>query len=81
MPGRGSKRFRDDAEDVAMLVDGIIDVSAGIAFTVVAAFFLGFADATAATVLPLPLAGVALATRALDHRIKAYRAADRVTPR
>lgn len=75
--GEAITHFRDDAEDVAMLVDGIVDVSAGLVFTVLAGFFLGAADATAATVLLLPLVGVALTTRVLDDRIKAYRAADR----
>ncbi len=76
--GEAITHFRDDAEDVAMLVDGMVDVSGGVAFTVLAGIFLGLADATAAAVLLIPLFGVALATRALDSRIKAYRAADRV---
>ena len=75
--GEAITHFRDDTEDVAMLVDGMVDVSGGLVFTVVAGFLLGSADATAAAVLLLPLGGVALATRALDGRIKAYRAADR----
>jgi ATP-binding cassette, subfamily B, bacterial len=75
--GEAITHFRDDTEDVAMLVDGIVDVSGGLVFTVVAGFVLGAANATAAAVLLIPLAGVALATRALDSRIKAYRAADR----
>lgn len=75
--GEALTHFRDDTEDVAMLVDGMVDVSGGLVFTVFAGFLLGSADATAALVLLLPLAGVVLATRALDGRIKAYRAADR----
>lgn len=75
--GEAITHFRDDTEDVAMLVDGMVDVSGGLVFTVLAGFFLGAADATAATVLLLPLLGVAVATRTLDSRIKAYRAADR----
>ena len=75
--GEAITHFRDDTEDVAMLVDGMVDVSGGLVFTVVAGFLLGSADATAAAVLLLPLGGVALATRALDGRIKAYRVADR----
>ena len=54
-----------------MLVDGMVDVSGGLVFTVLAGFFLGAADTSAAAVLLLPLAGVVLATRALDGRIKA----------
>ncbi|MGI9053282.1 MAG: ATP-binding cassette domain-containing protein [Ilumatobacteraceae bacterium] len=75
--GEALTHFRDDTEDIAMLVDGIIDVSAGLVFTVAAGFFLGATDASGAAILILPLAGVALATRALDSRVKAYRAADR----
>jgi ATP-binding cassette subfamily B protein len=76
--GEAITHFRDDTEDVAMLVDGLVDVSGGMVFTVVAGFLLGSADATAAAVLLIPLGGVALATRALDSRIKAYRADDRL---
>jgi ATP-binding cassette subfamily B protein len=75
--GEAITHFRDDAEDVAMLLDGIVDVSAGVVFTVGAAFVLGSIDERAAGVLLIPLAGIALATRALDTRIKQYRTADR----
>ncbi len=75
--GEAITHFRDDAEDVAMLVDGILDVSAGVVFTVGASFVLGSIDTRAAGVLLVPLAGVALATRTLDTRIKRFRAADR----
>jgi ATP-binding cassette, subfamily B, bacterial len=75
--GEAITHFRDDAEDVAMLVDGILDVSAGVVFTVGASFVLGSIDSRAAAVLLIPLAGVALATRTLDTKIKQFRAADR----
>ena len=75
--GEAITHFRDDVEDVTMFVDGLVDVTAGLVFTVLAAFVLGSIDATAAAVLIVPLGGVALATRALDTRIKRYRAADR----
>lgn len=75
--GAAITHFRDDTEDVANFVDGIIDVSGGVVFTVIAGFILGAADARAAAVLVLPLVGVAVATRVLDTRIKEYRAADR----
>lgn len=75
--GEAITHFRDDTEDVAMLVDGFIDVSAGVAFTTGAAFVLGSIDARAAMVLLVPLLAVALATRTLDDRIKRYRVADR----
>ena len=34
--GEAITHFRDDAEDVAMLVDGMVDVSGGVVFTVLA---------------------------------------------
>jgi ATP-binding cassette, subfamily B, bacterial len=75
--GEAITHFRDDAEDIVMLIDGIIDLSAGVVFTVLAAFVLGSLDVRAAMVLIIPLVGIALTTRFLDGRIKAYRSADR----
>jgi ATP-binding cassette subfamily B protein len=75
--GEAITHFRDDTEDVTMFVDGIVDLSAGLVFTVFAGIVLGATNAGAAAVLLLPLVGVAVATRTLDGRIKRYRAADR----
>ena len=75
--GSAITHFRDDTEDVANLVDGMVDISGGVVFTVIAGFVLGAADARAAAVLVIPLFGVGIATRVLDTRIKEYRAADR----
>ena len=75
--GEALTHFRDDTEDIAMLVDGLVDVSGGLVFTVAAGFLLGSADALAAAVLLIPLVGVVLTTKALDGRIKRYRADDR----
>lgn len=75
--GSAVTHFRDDTEDVANLVDGIVDISGGLVFTVIAGFVLGAADASAAVVLIFPLVAVALVTRVLDTRIKEFRAADR----
>jgi ATP-binding cassette subfamily B protein len=75
--GSAVTHFRDDTEDVANLVDGIVDISGGLVFTVIAGFALGAADANAAIVLIFPLLAVALVTRVLDTRIKEFRAADR----
>lgn len=75
--GEALTHFRDDAEDVANLIDGIVDVSGGLVFAAAAGVILGLADARAAAVLLIPLIGVVIATRAADSRIKAYRAADR----
>ncbi len=76
--GEAITHFRDDVEDVTMFVDGLLDVSAGLVFTVLAAFVLGSIDPSAAAILMVPLAGVAVATRVLDTRIKRYRATDRI---
>ncbi len=76
--GAAITHFRDDTEDVANLVDGMVDISGGVVFTVIAGFVLGAADARAAAVLVIPLLGVGIATRVLDTRIKEYRAADRL---
>ncbi len=75
--GEAITHFRDDVEDVTMFIDGLIDVSAGTVFTVLAGFVLGSMDTGAAGILLLPLAAVAIGTRTLDHRIKRYRSADR----
>lgn len=75
--GEAVTHFRDDAEDVARLVDGMIDVSAGLVFTIVAAFVLGSANLAGALVLIGPLVLVAIATKTMDARIKRYRMADR----
>ncbi len=75
--GEALTHFRDDTEDIAMLVDGMVDVSGGIVFTVAAGFILGAADLRAAAVLLIPLCGVVLMTRTLDGRVKRYRAEDR----
>jgi ATP-binding cassette subfamily B protein len=75
--GGAITHFRDDAEDVANFVDGMIDVSGGLSFTFVAGFVLGSTDLGAAAVLIVPLLAVGVATKLLDSRIKAYRAADR----
>ncbi len=76
--GSAITHFRDDTDDVANFVDGMIDVTGGLAFTVIAGFLLGAADLRAAAILIIPLLGVAIATTTLDRRIKEYRAADRV---
>ena len=76
--GEAITHFRDDVEDVTMFIDGFVDISAGVVFTVLAGLVLGSVDSRAALVLLVPLIGVALATRTLDARIKRYRAADRL---
>lgn len=75
--GEAVTHFRDDAEDVARFVDGLVDVSAGLVFTILAGIVLGATNLTAALVLIVPLLVVGIAIRALDTRIKEYRRLDR----
>ncbi|MEO6570929.1 MAG: ABC transporter ATP-binding protein [Ilumatobacteraceae bacterium] len=75
--GESIAHFRDDAEDVANLVDGLVDLTGGVTFTIVAAFVLGGTDVGAAAALVVPLVAVGVVTKLLDSRIKTYRAADR----
>ncbi|MFZ4811287.1 MAG: ATP-binding cassette domain-containing protein [Ilumatobacteraceae bacterium] len=75
--GAALTHFRDDVEDVTLFVDGMVDVSAGVVFTVGAGFVLGRINPGAAAVLVIPLLAVLLATRTLDAQIKRYRTADR----
>jgi ATP-binding cassette subfamily B protein len=75
--GEAITHFRDDAEDVAQLLDGLLDLTAGTVFTCLAAFVLATIDARAAAVLILPLLAIAAVSRVLDSRVKEYRAADR----
>ncbi len=75
--GEAVTHFRDDAQDVARFVDGLVDVSAGLVFTMCAGFILGATDIAAALVLVIPLVIVGVAIRTLDTRVKRYRQEDR----
>jgi ATP-binding cassette subfamily B protein len=76
--GEAVTHFRDDTEDVAIFLDGMIDVSAGLVFTIGAFWVLGATNLAAAVVLIAPLFVVGVATTLLDRRIKLYRAEDRL---
>ncbi len=76
--GESITHFRDDTDDVAQLVDGMVDLAGGAAFAIVAVVALGNANASAAAVLIVPMFAIVLVTRALDSRVKEYRAEDRV---
>lgn len=75
--GAAITHFRDDAEDVANLVDITLDVTGGLTFTIVAGFVLGSADPAATAILLVPLVAVVIVTRILDTKLKEYRRADR----
>lgn len=75
--GEAITHFRDDVNDVIELIDGSIDVTFSVLMLGTMGFVLGSLNPAAATALIAPLVAVALATRALDNRIKRYRARDR----
>lgn len=75
--GEAITHFRDDVEDVIQLIDGALDVSYSLLLLASMGFILGSLNLAAATALIAPLVAVALGTRALDNRIKRYRARDR----
>src|SRR4029078_127780 len=62
--------FRDDVEDVTMFVDGFVDISAGVVFTVLAGLVLGSIDSSAAMMLLIPLIAAAVAPRPPHERSK-----------
>ena len=75
--GEALTHFRDDTEDVAQLVDGMVDVRAGSSSRSPPGSSSAPPTPPAPPCCSLPLVGVVLVTRALDSRIKEYRAADR----
>jgi ATP-binding cassette subfamily B protein len=75
--GRAITHFRDDTDDVAEFVDNVLDTTGGLLFAAIAGFVLASANLPATLVLVVPIVTVVLVTKALDTRIKVYRAADR----
>ena len=75
--GQAVTRFRDDTEDVALFIDGWLDVSGAFVFAVIALWIMAAIDATATAVVLVPMVAVAVVTKMLDTRIKYYRRADR----
>lgn len=75
--GEAISHFRDDPEDVADFVDSWLDVSGGLAFTIISIVLLGSISTTATVVILAPMIVVAVITKMLDDRIKRYRKLDR----
>lgn len=75
--GRAITHFRDDTDDVAHFVDNVVDTTGGAIFAAVAGIVLATASPTATLIVIIPMVVVVIVTRALDRRIKVYRAADR----
>ena len=75
--GEAVTHFRDDPEDVALFVDGWLDVSGAAVFAMIALLVMASIDFVATLVVLIPMIGVAAAVKALDTKIKFYRRADR----
>ena len=77
-PGDAVSRFRDDVEDVLKFLDTWLDVAGTALFAGVAVVVMVRIDLAVTVAVVLPLVTMAVATRALTARIRAWRAADRV---
>jgi len=75
--GEAISQFRDDPEDVADFVDSWLDVSGGLAFTIISIVLLGAVDWTATFIIFGPMLVIAFLTKMLDERVKRYRQMDR----
>ncbi len=75
--GAALARFRDDTEDVALFVDTWIDVTAGVAFTVVAFMVLASVDPVAAAVLLVPMVVVGALASVLGRNLRLAHRRDR----
>jgi ATP-binding cassette, subfamily B, bacterial len=76
-PGEAINRFRDDVEDVQMLLDVCLDFVGSAAFALVGAAIMISIDPVVTVAMVLPLVAMVVLTRALTGRIRAYRRADR----
>jgi ATP-binding cassette, subfamily B, bacterial len=70
-------RFRDDVEDILLLVDIWIDLSGDAVFAAIALAIMYQIDARVTLVIVLPLLVIIVITRALSDRIKATHSAAR----
>jgi ATP-binding cassette subfamily B protein len=75
--GEAVSRFRDDVEEVLLLIDTCIDLSGNLLFTAVALVIMLRIDPRITLVVFLPLAAIVFVTRALTARIRRYRHASR----
>jgi len=75
-PGAALTRFRDDPRDVAMFLDGWLDVGGGFVFGAIAVGVMMSIDVQMSVLVLLPMALVAVTTRVLGSRIQTARRAD-----
>ena len=76
-PGEAVTRFRDDVDDLLQFLDTWLDVAGTMLFAGVAVALMVRIDPVVTVAVALPLAGMAVATRTLAGRIRAWRRADR----
>jgi ATP-binding cassette, subfamily B, bacterial len=76
-PGEAVSRFRDDVEDLLQFLDTWLDVAGTMLFAGIAVAVMVGIDPVVTVAVAVPLAGMAVATRTLAGRIRAWRRADR----
>ncbi len=72
-PGEAVSRFRDDVEDVSMVLDVWLDLSGALVSSVVALVVLVTIDATAALAVAVPVALAMAGTSYLGPRLRVWR--------
>jgi ATP-binding cassette subfamily B protein len=75
--GEALNRFRDDVEDILLLVDIWVDLTGDAVFAAVALAIMFSIDAHVTLVIVLPLLAIIVGTRLLSDRIKATHSAAR----
>jgi ATP-binding cassette, subfamily B, bacterial len=76
-PGEAVSRFRDDVDDVLLFLDTWLDVAGTGVFAAVAVVVMVRIDPVVTVAVVFPLVAMAVATRLLAARIRAWRRADR----
>lgn len=75
--GEALNRFRDDVEDILLLVDIWVDLSGDAVFAAIALVIMYHVDSSVTLVLVLPMLTIIAVTRSLSDRIKATHSAAR----
>ena len=75
--GEALNRFRDDVEDILLLVDIWIDLTGDAVFAAIALAIMYRIDSSVTIVVALPMVVIIVVTRALSDRIKATHSAAR----
>ena len=75
--GEALNRFRDDVEDILLLVDIWVDLTGDAVFAAIALVIMYQIDSSVTLVVALPMVVIIVVTRALSDRIKATHSAAR----